>query len=154
MTSRQALEFATERSVLLESICESKQTLGRIYSGKDGDTDIDKILYKWESERLGSILEDFEGLYTKYHLLLSLLPKKDVQNELCFVKCVVDEARKFIESAPRNLKECYNVVPNLERAELCIAEDVAPYSVEKVVEFVLKLVTILPQSIIKRNVIQ
>jgi len=51
--------------------------LEHIYNGSDRDIDINKIIYKWESERLEGILADFDNLYTKYRSLLLLWPTID-----------------------------------------------------------------------------
>jgi len=80
-----------------------------------------------------------------------LWPTKEAQSEVCFAKGVVDEARKFIASAPRSLKDIQKVVPILERTEICFAENVAPYPIEKVVH---EVVEIPQETVVKVNTVQ
>ena len=144
----QALEFAIQRKDLIKSIGESEKRLEKLYGKKDHDVEFRKITYKTEIVRLNGLLEDFENLHAKSHLLLSQMPEKQAASEIRFAQSVVDHARYMIKAAPRNLRELNEVRPILECTEICFAEIVPPS--HQVVNLTCEVTSIHRPTVVKK----
>ena len=116
--------FRKEKDLLVWKIADSVNTIKHLYSGKNQNDEMDAKFFGWESEWLLELLKEFENLYARNHHYL--LPE-----EVFYGKRLIDEAMKFLESAPDHLTR--RIVPVVNQTRPQHANEI-PAQVVQIVE--------------------